>query len=47
MLEIYMRVVKQGTALSRFATAAAIAVLTVAMGTGIGAATMGMWLPVL
>lgn len=45
MLEIYLRTQERGGALGRFATAAALLVLTVAMGAGTFAATMGMWLP--
>lgn len=44
MLEIYFRAQRAGSP-GRFATAATLLMLTIAMGAGIFAATMGMWLP--
>lgn len=43
--ELYLRMKDRGAAGGRFATAALIVVLTLAMGIGIFVATMGMWLP--
>jgi len=45
VLEIYLRTQERAGAPGRLATAAGLFVLTVAMGVGIFAATMGMWLP--
>jgi Tetratricopeptide repeat len=45
VLEIYLRTQDRAGAPGRFATAAGLFVLTRAMGVGIFAATMGMWLP--
>ena len=45
VLEIYLRAQSRGSAPQRIAVAATLAVLTLAMGAGIFAATMGMWLP--
>jgi hypothetical protein len=45
VLEIYLRTQDRPGALRSFATATVLFVLTVAMGVGIFAATMGMWLP--
>jgi hypothetical protein len=45
ILEIYLRVRERGGAPSRFAMAAGLVILTLAMGVGIFIATMGMWLP--
>lgn len=43
--ELYLRTRDHGGVRGRYATAALIVVLTVAMGIGIVVATMGMWLP--
>jgi hypothetical protein len=45
VLEIYLHVHDRGSISSRFATAAALLVLTVAMGIGISAATTVIWVP--
>jgi len=45
ILEIYLRTKDRAGAGGKFAMAAALLVLTVAMGVGIFAATIGMWLP--
>ena len=45
VLEIYLRVRDGAGAPGKFAMAASLLVLTVAMGIGIFGATMGMWLP--
>ncbi|MBA3915554.1 MAG: hypothetical protein H0X25_17200, partial [Acidobacteriales bacterium] len=45
VLELYMRARERAGSLGRFATAAGLFILTGAMGVGIVAATMGMWLP--
>jgi Predicted membrane protein (DUF2306) len=45
ILELYLRTKDGANATSRFAMAACLFVLTIAMGVGIFAATMGMWLP--
>jgi uncharacterized membrane protein len=45
VLELYLRTQDRAGAPGRFAMAAGLFVLTVAMGIGIFAATMGMWLP--
>lgn len=45
VLEIYLRVKDRAAATSRMAMAAGLMTLTVAMGVGIFAATMGLWLP--
>jgi hypothetical protein len=45
ILEIYLRTKERGSATGRFAMAVALFVVTLAMGTGIVVATMGMWLP--
>lgn len=45
ILEIYLRAKDRASASGRFAMAAALLVLTVAMGVGISAATTVMWLP--
>jgi hypothetical protein len=45
VLEIYLRVRERAGAPARFAMAAGLVVLTLAMGVGIFIATMGMWLP--
>jgi tetratricopeptide (TPR) repeat protein len=45
VLEIYLRTRERAGAPGRLATAAGLFVLTVAMGAGIFAATMGMWVP--
>jgi len=47
ILEIYLRTKDRAGPGGKFAMAAALLVLTVAMGVGIFAATMGMWLPAL
>lgn len=44
VLELYLRTQDRAGAPSRIAMAAGLFVLTVAMGVGIFAATMGMWL---
>jgi hypothetical protein len=45
ILEIYLRVRDRAGAGGRFALAAGLLVVTIAMGVGIFGATMGMWLP--
>jgi hypothetical protein len=45
VLEIYLRTKERAGALGRLVTATGLFVLTVAMGVGIFAATMGMWMP--
>jgi hypothetical protein len=45
VLEIYLRTRDRNGATGKLATAAGLFVLTAAMGVGIFAATMGMWLP--
>ncbi len=45
VLEIYLRAQDRPGSLRRFATATILFVLTGAMGVGIFAATVGMWLP--
>src|SRR5258708_14982197 len=45
VLEIYLRTQSRGGTLGRFAMAAGLFVLTVAMGVGIFAVTIGVWLP--
>ncbi len=45
VLEIYLRVKDRSGAPGKFAMAAGLLVLTIAMGIGIFGATMGMWLP--
>lgn len=45
VLEVYLRTRYRSGAPSRIVMAAGLFVLTVAMGIGIFAATMGMWLP--
>jgi tetratricopeptide (TPR) repeat protein len=45
VLEIYLRMKERGHALGRFALAAGLFVLTVAMAAGIFAVTMGVWVP--
>ncbi|HEY6306971.1 MAG TPA: DUF2306 domain-containing protein [Candidatus Angelobacter sp.] len=45
VLEIYLRVQGRGGAPGRFAMAAGLFVLTVALGAGIFVVTMGIWLP--
>ena len=45
VLEIYLRTQSRGGALGRFAMAAGLFVLTVAMGVGIFAVTLGVWGP--
>jgi tetratricopeptide (TPR) repeat protein len=45
VLEIYFRAQARAAAAGRFAMAAGLFVLTVAMGAGIFAVTMGVWLP--
>ncbi len=45
ILELYLRTKERAGATGRFSMAIALFVLTVAMGTGIVVATMGMWLP--
>jgi len=45
VLELYFRTQQRPDASSRFLLAASLFVLTVAMGLGIFAATMGLWLP--
>lgn len=45
VLEIYLRARERGSAAGRFAMAAGLAILTLAMGLGIFVTTMGMWLP--
>lgn len=45
VLEIYLRTQDRAGAQGRFATSAGLFVLTVGMGVGIFAATMGMWVP--
>jgi hypothetical protein len=45
VLEIYLRVKERSSVTGRFAMAAGLLVLTIAMGIGIAVATMGMWLP--
>jgi hypothetical protein len=45
VLEVYLRAQERGGVLSRYATAAGLFVLTLAMGVGIFAATMSMWAP--
>ncbi len=47
VLEIYLRIQDRAGALGRFAMAAGLFILTVAMGVGILAATTGMWLPLI
>ncbi|MEP7044147.1 MAG: DUF2306 domain-containing protein [Dokdonella sp.] len=44
-LEIYLRMKDHGDAIGKFVTAAGLFVLTMAMGLGVFAAFMGMWLP--
>lgn len=44
-LEIYLRAKEHGDSIAKFATAAGLVVLTLAMGLGEFAAFMGMWLP--
>ena len=45
ILELYLRTKDRAGARGRFAMAAGLLVVTVAMGVGIVVATMGMWLP--
>lgn len=45
VLELYLRTKERAGAPGRFAMAATLVVLTLAMGVGIFGATMGMWLP--
>ncbi len=45
ILELYLRAQKSSSDILRVATAATLLVFTAAMGVGIFAATMGMWLP--
>jgi hypothetical protein len=45
VLELYLRAGRRGSAPVRLVIAAGLVVLTAAMGFGIFAATMGMWLP--
>lgn len=45
VLELYLRIRERGSVLARFSTAATLSGLSVAMGAGIFAATMSMWLP--
>lgn len=45
ILEIYLRVQKRGGDVSKLSFAGALALVTMAMGVGIVAVTMGMWLP--
>lgn len=47
VLELYLRARDKGTAAARFAMAGTLAVLTLAMGAGIFAAAMGLWMPYL
>jgi hypothetical protein len=44
VLELYLRA-ERSSPLGRLAMAGGLVVLTLAMGAGIGAATVGMWLP--
>ena len=45
VLELYFWAQQRGSAGARLAMAGGLVLLTLAMGAGIGAATMGMWLP--
>ena len=45
ILELYLRTKERAGATGRFAMAVGLFVVTLAMGTGIVVATMGMWLP--
>ena len=45
VLEVYFRVQQKPGARAKLAVAAALVVLTLAMGVGIFGTTMGMWLP--
>jgi len=45
VLEVYFRVQQKSGASAKFAVAAGLFVLTIAMGVGIFGTTMGMWLP--
>ncbi len=45
VLEVYFRVQDRPGTTAKYATAAGLLVLTIAMGIGIFGATMGMWLP--
>jgi uncharacterized membrane protein len=45
ILEIYLRMKDRGTTPGRFALAAGLLVITIALGAGILAVTMGVWLP--
>lgn len=47
VLELYLYARTRAAAPGRLAMAAALFILTVAMGIGICAATMGMWLPII
>lgn len=45
VLELYLRTKDGASTQARFAMTAALVILTLAMGLGIGVAAMGMWLP--
>ncbi len=45
VLEVYLRVRESGGTASRFVVAGSLAFISMAMGLGIFAATLGMWLP--
>jgi hypothetical protein len=45
ILEIYLRIQNRTPAPGKFAMAAGLLILTIAMGIGIFGAALGMWLP--